>query len=53
MKQALEEGQALKEEKQPAASRPLILVTNRGAAIAYLNIARRILGQRVPLMRIR
>ena len=28
MKQALEEGQALKEEKQPAASRPLILVTN-------------------------
>lgn len=31
---------------------PLILATNRGAAIAYLNIARRILGQRVPLMRI-
>ena len=32
---------------------PLILATNRGAAIAYLNIARRVLGQRVPLMRIR
>ena len=32
---------------------PLILATSRGAAIAYLNIARRILGQRVPLMRIR
>ena len=32
---------------------PLILVSNRGAAIAYLNIAKRILGQRAPLMRIR
>ena len=32
---------------------PLILATNRGAAVAYLNIARRVLGQRVPLMRIR
>lgn len=31
---------------------PLILATSRGAAIAYLNIAKRILGQRVPLMRI-
>lgn len=32
---------------------PLILATSRGAAVAYLNIARRILGQRAPLMRIR
>lgn len=31
---------------------PLILATNRGAAVAYLNIARRIMGQRVPLMHI-
>lgn len=33
--------------------KPLILATSRGAAIAYLNIARRIDGQRVPLMKIR
>ncbi|MEG2120261.1 MAG: septum site-determining protein MinD [Pseudoflavonifractor sp.] len=32
---------------------PLILASRRGAAIAYLNIARRLMGQRVPLMRIR
>lgn len=32
---------------------PLILASRRGAAVAYLNIARRIMGQRVPLMRIR
>ena len=31
----------------------LILSTKKGAAIAYLNIARRLLGQRVPLMKIR
>lgn len=29
---------------------PLITATSRGAAIAFLNIARRIMGQRVPLM---
>ena len=32
---------------------PLILCASRGAATAYLNIAKRLLGQRVPLMRIR
>ena len=32
--------------------RPLILNTSRGAAVAYLHIARRILGQKVPLLRI-
>jgi len=32
---------------------PLILTASRGAAIAYLNIARRIAGQRVALMHIR
>lgn len=32
---------------------PLILEASRGAAIAYLNIAKRLLGQRVALMRIR
>ncbi|MCI8476886.1 MAG: septum site-determining protein MinD [Oscillospiraceae bacterium] len=32
---------------------PLILATSRGAAIACLNIAQRLTGQRVPLMRIR
>lgn len=31
---------------------PLILCTRRGAAIAYLNIARRLLGQRTPLMKL-
>ena len=32
--------------------RPLILQASRGAATAYLNIARRLLGQRVPLMKL-
>ena len=32
--------------------RPLILNTSRGAAIAYLHIARRLLGQKVPLLKI-
>jgi len=32
---------------------PLVLMTSKGAAPAYLNIARRLLGQRVPLLRIR
>ena len=32
---------------------PLVLVTHKGAAPAYLNISRRILGQRVPMLRIR
>lgn len=36
-----------------AAGVPLVLTTYRGAAPAYLNISRRILGQRVPLLRIR
>ena len=36
-----------------AASVPLVLTTYKGAAPAYLNIAKRILGQRVPLLRIR
>lgn len=31
---------------------PLVLTTNRGAAMAYLNIARRLLGHRVPLLKI-
>lgn len=35
------------------AGEPLILTTYRGAAPAYLNIARRLLGQRTPLLRIR
>ena len=33
--------------------KPLIVCTSRGAAIAYLNIAKRLLGQRVPLMKLR
>ena len=33
--------------------KPLILATAKGAALAYLNIARRLDGQRVPLMRIK
>ena len=33
--------------------KPLVLMSHKGAALAYLNIARRILGQRVPIMRIR
>ena len=36
-----------------AAGVPLVLATHKGAAPAYLNIAKRILGQRVPLLRIR
>lgn len=31
---------------------PIILASRKGAAVAYLNIARRILGQKVPLMRL-
>ena len=36
-----------------AAGVPLVLAAHTGAAPAYLNIAKRILGQRVPLLRIR
>lgn len=36
-----------------AAGVPLILTTYKGAAPSYLNIAKRLLGQRVPLLRIR
>lgn len=36
-----------------AAGVPLILTTYKGAAPAYLNISKRLLGQRVPLTRIR
>ena len=36
-----------------AAGIPLVLATYKGAAPAYLNIAKRIMGQRVPLLRIR
>lgn len=32
---------------------PLVLMSHKGAAPAYLNIARRLKGQRVPLLRIR
>ena len=32
---------------------PLILATSRGAAVACLNIARRLLGQKTPMMKIR
>ena len=32
---------------------PLILLSRKGAALAYLNIAKRLMGQRVPLMKIR
>ena len=32
---------------------PLILRASRGAAIAYLNIAKRLAGQKVPLMKLR
>ena len=35
------------------AGQPLVLMTDKGAAPAYLNIARRLLGQRTPLLRIR
>ena len=34
------------------AGEPLVLTTYKGAAPAYLNIARRLLGQRTPLLRI-
>lgn len=33
-------------------SQPLILISRKGAALAYLNIARRLMGCRVPLMKI-
>ena len=36
-----------------AAGVPLVLSTHKGAAPAYLNISKRLLGQRVPLLRIR
>ena len=36
-----------------AAGITLILTTYKGAAPAYLNISKRLLGQRVPLLRIR
>ena len=36
-----------------SSGRPVALFTQRGAAQAYDNIARRLLGQPVPLMRIR
>ena len=32
---------------------PIILASRRGAALAYLNIARRLMGQKVPLMNLR
>mgnify|MGYP003220554240 CR=1 FL=1 len=32
---------------------PLILAASRGAAVAYLNIAKRLLGQRSPLMKLK
>ena len=32
---------------------PLILVASKGAAVAYLNIARRLDGMKIPLMKIR
>lgn len=35
------------------AGEPLILMTYKGAAPAYLNIARRLLGQRTPLLHLR
>ncbi len=36
-----------------AAGIPLVLITYKGAAPAYLNISKRLLGQRVPLMHLR
>ena len=33
--------------------KPIILASRKGAAVAYLNIARRMMGERVPLMHIR
>ena len=35
------------------AAQPLILVSRKSAAQAYLNIAKRVAGQRIPLMKIR
>ena len=35
------------------AGTPIILASKKGAAVAYLNIARRLAGQKVPLMHIR
>lgn len=35
-----------------SAGEPLVLMTYKGAAPAYLNIARRLLGQRTPLLRL-
>ena len=35
-----------------AAGKPLILYTNRGAAVACLHLARRLRGRRIPLMRL-
>lgn len=32
---------------------PIVLTTDKGAALAYLNIARRLAGERVPIMRLR
>lgn len=32
---------------------PIILASRKGAAVAYLNIARRLMGQKIPLMHIR
>ena len=32
---------------------PLILRASRGAAVAYLNNAKRLLGQKAPLMKMR
>ena len=33
--------------------KPIILASRKGAAVAYLNIARRLMGERVPLLHIR
>ena len=48
--------QKMRPEVQEALARkgvPLVLASRRGAAVACLNIARRLDGQRVPLMKIR
>ena len=34
-------------------AQPLILFARKGAAVAYLNIAKRLTGQKVPLMKLR
>ncbi len=36
-----------------AAGEPVVLATGKGASPAYLNVAKRLLGQRIPLLRIR